>query len=37
VPELVNLQSHRAQAKPHQLRQVVALVRQYDLTIEEAE
>lgn len=32
--ELVNLQQVRGQAKPYQVRQVVALVRRYDLRLE---
>lgn len=35
VPELVNLQEVRGQAKPYQLRQVVALVQRYALSFEE--
>lgn len=35
VPELVNLQDVRGQAKPYQLRQVVALARRYALSVEE--
>ena len=34
-PEQLNLQNRGGQAKPYQLRQLVALVRRYDLTIEE--
>jgi hypothetical protein len=37
LPEQLNLQDRRGQAKPYQLRQVVALVRRYDLRIEEDE
>jgi hypothetical protein len=35
IPEQLNLQDRGGQAKPYQLRQLVALVRRYDLTIEE--
>jgi hypothetical protein len=31
----VNLQDRRGQAKPYQLRQITALIRQYDLRLEE--
>jgi hypothetical protein len=34
VAELLNLQEVRGQAKPYQVRQVVALVRRYDLRLE---
>ena len=37
LPEQLNLQDRRGQAKPYQLRQLVALVRRYDLRIEENE
>jgi hypothetical protein len=37
LPEQLNLQDRRGQAKPYQLRQLVALVRRYDLRIEEDE
>ena len=35
IPELVNVQDVRGQAKPYQLRQVVALARRYALSVEE--
>jgi hypothetical protein len=35
IPEQLNLQDRRGQAKPYQLRQLIALVKRYDLTIEE--
>ncbi|MGH9075913.1 MAG: type II toxin-antitoxin system HicA family toxin [Acidimicrobiales bacterium] len=35
VTELVNLQESRGQAKAYQVRQVVALVRRYDLRLED--
>ena len=35
ITELPNLQDHGGQAKPYQLRQLMALVRRYDLRIEE--
>jgi HicA toxin of bacterial toxin-antitoxin, len=37
ILEQLNLQDRNGQAKPYQLRQLVALVRRYDLTIEEDE
>jgi predicted RNA binding protein YcfA (HicA-like mRNA interferase family) len=36
VRELVNLQEDKDQVKPYQVRQVVAVVRRYDLHLEEA-
>ncbi len=35
VAELVNLQVERGQAKRYQVRQVIGLVRRYDLSVEE--
>ena len=35
VPELVNLQEERGQAKRYQVRQVVGLLRRYDVSLEE--
>lgn len=35
IPELVNLQDEKGQAKRYQVRQVATLVRRYDLTVEE--
>lgn len=35
VPELVNLQERRGQAKPYQLHQLAALARRYNLQVEE--
>lgn len=35
VAELVNLQETGGQAKPYQVRQVVTLVRRYDLRLED--
>lgn len=35
IPEQLNLQDRRGQAKPYQLRQVIALVKRYNLTIGE--
>lgn len=35
VSELVNLQEERGRAKPYQVRQIVALVRRYDLRLED--
>jgi len=37
VPEQLNLQNRRGQAKPYQLRQLISLVKRYNLTIEENE
>ena len=34
IPEQLNLQDRRGQAKPYQLRQLAALVRRYNLTLE---
>jgi len=34
IPELINLQSVRGQAKPYQIRQFVRLVERYDLKLE---
>jgi hypothetical protein len=35
VPEILTLQQARGQAKPYQVRQVAALIRQYNLDVEE--
>ncbi|MDY7091573.1 MAG: type II toxin-antitoxin system HicA family toxin [Acidobacteriota bacterium] len=35
VPELVNLQEIKGQAKPYQIRQFLRLVERYNLTLEE--
>ncbi|MDP9070500.1 MAG: type II toxin-antitoxin system HicA family toxin [Actinomycetota bacterium] len=35
IPELVNLQEVKAQAKQYQLRQLVRLVERYDLRLED--
>ena len=35
IREQLNLQDRRGQAKPYQLRQLISLVKRYDLTIEE--
>lgn len=35
VRELLNLQENKGQAKPYQVRQVVAVVRRYDLHLED--
>jgi predicted RNA binding protein YcfA (HicA-like mRNA interferase family) len=35
IAEQLNLQERGGQAKPYQLRQLLALIRQYDLRIEE--
>jgi predicted RNA binding protein YcfA (HicA-like mRNA interferase family) len=34
VPQLINLQSARGQAKPYQVRQLVRLVERYDLKLD---
>jgi predicted RNA binding protein YcfA (HicA-like mRNA interferase family) len=34
IPNQLYLQNHHGQAKPYQLRQLIALVRRYNLTIE---
>jgi HicA-like toxin of HicAB toxin-antitoxin system len=33
VPELINLQAMRGQAKPYQVRQFIRLVERYDLSL----
>jgi hypothetical protein len=35
VPQLINLQSLRGQAKPYQVRQLVRLVERYDLRLKD--
>lgn len=35
IPELVNLQNVKGQAKPYQIRQFLKLVEHYSLTLEE--
>jgi predicted RNA binding protein YcfA (HicA-like mRNA interferase family) len=35
IPQLINLQSVRGQAKPYQIRQLVRLVERYDLRLED--
>ena len=35
IPELVNLQNARGQAKPYQLRQFLKLVEEYNLKLED--
>ena len=37
VPELVNLQDAGGQAKPYQIRQLLKLVEQHNLTLEDDE
>lgn len=37
LPELVNLQNRKGQAKPYQVQQFLALIEQYDLSLEDAE
>lgn len=35
IPELINLQNVKGQAKPYQVRQVLKLVERYDLQLED--
>jgi predicted RNA binding protein YcfA (HicA-like mRNA interferase family) len=35
IPELINLQNARGQAKPYQLRQLLRLVERYNLVLED--
>jgi predicted RNA binding protein YcfA (HicA-like mRNA interferase family) len=35
IPQLINLQSVRGQAKPYQIRQLMRLVERYDLRLED--
>ena len=37
IPELLNLQDVRGQAKPYQIRQLLRLVERYNLELEEVE
>jgi hypothetical protein len=37
MPEQLNLQNRGGQAKPYQLRQLITLVRRYDLTVKESQ
>jgi predicted RNA binding protein YcfA (HicA-like mRNA interferase family) len=37
VPELLNLQDARGQAKPYQVRQLLRLIERYDLKLESKE
>lgn len=37
VPELINLQETRGQAKPYQVRQLLRLIERYDLKLESKE
>jgi len=34
LPQVLNLQPHRGQAKPYQIRQLLSLVERYDLDLE---
>jgi hypothetical protein len=36
IPEIMNLQEVRGEAKPYQIRQFLRLVERYNLTLEEA-
>ncbi|HPO15261.1 MAG TPA: type II toxin-antitoxin system HicA family toxin [Candidatus Hydrogenedentes bacterium] len=35
IPELLNLQEYKGEAKPYQIEQFLALVEEYNLTIQE--
>ena len=35
VPDILNLQNHKGQVKPYQIRQFLQLVEQYNLTLED--
>jgi hypothetical protein len=37
MPELLNLQETRGQAKPYQVRQLLRLIERYDLKLESKE
>jgi predicted RNA binding protein YcfA (HicA-like mRNA interferase family) len=37
IPELLNLQDARGQAKPYQVRQLLRLIERYDLKLESKE
>jgi len=37
IPELINLQEVKGEAKPYQIRQFLRLVERYNLSLEEAE
>jgi hypothetical protein len=37
LPEVLNLQPHRGEAKPYQIRQLLSLVESYNLHLEENE
>lgn len=37
IPEQLNMQDRQGQAKPYQLRQLIALVQRYNLGVEEGE
>ena len=37
IPEIVNLQNRKGQAKPYQVRQFLTLIEQYSLTLEDTE
>jgi predicted RNA binding protein YcfA (HicA-like mRNA interferase family) len=37
IPELVNLQKHKGQAKPYQMRQFLKIVEKHNLKLEEDE
>lgn len=36
IPDLVNLQNKKGEAKPYQIRQFLTLIEQYDLTLDES-
>jgi predicted RNA binding protein YcfA (HicA-like mRNA interferase family) len=35
IPDLINLQNKKGEVTPYQVKQVIALIRQYHLTLEE--
>jgi len=35
IPELINIQDYRGEAKPYQIRQFLRLVERYNLTLED--
>ena len=35
IPDLINLQNKKGEVTPYQVKQVIALIRQYNLTLQE--
>ena len=35
IPDLINVQNKKAEVTPYQVKQVIALIRQYNLTLQE--